>query len=173
MGGADLACDLQGCAPMNRLVLSLPVLALTLATFACGSSSSSEGGADGGASATNPGSAANTLSCLAQLNGFEPQCQFYEATGADASKTLAQLRAGCIDQAGATAKVLDACPTAKGLGGCKTPITVQGGADVKLFITNFEYEPTKDAGLGAHNTAERVKSFCESQGATATYVPAR
>ena len=141
-----------------------------LATFACSASSSPAGGTEGGSSPT--GAVGTTVSCLIQLKGFEAQCQFYEATGTGAARTLDQLRAECVDKAGATAKVLDACPIEKGLGGCKTPVTVKGVSDVKLFVTNFEYEPTVNAAFETHSTAEQVKSFCANQGASTTYVPA-
>ncbi len=157
----------------NRLGITLPFLALGLVTIACGSSSGDGTAADGGPTSSNPTApgSSTTLSCLVQLKGFEPQCQFYEASGADAIRTIDQLRAECIDQASATAKVLDRCPTEKGLGGCKTPIVVKG-ADATLFITNFEFEPVGDAGILSHKTAAQVKSFCASQGKDATYVPA-
>ena len=161
---------------MKYSASSLPLLGLALPLLllsACGSSSTGgagEGG-DGGPGASS--ASGTTLSCVVQLKGFEPQCQLYEATGADAARVIDQLRAGCIDQSSATAKVVDSCPTANGLGGCKTPVKVQGGADVQLSITNFEYKPTSDAGhLGTHSTPEQVKSFCAVQGASATYIPA-
>jgi hypothetical protein len=145
--------------------------ALTLSlVLACACSSTSSGGG-GDAGTATPGGGATTLSCMVQLNGFEPQCQFYEASGKDAVSTLEQLRAGCIDQTGAKAQILEACPTANGLGGCKTPIQVKGGAVVSLFITNFEYKPTGDGGLGTHTTAAEVESFCTRAGAPETYVP--
>jgi hypothetical protein len=156
---------------MNRFA-NVPVLALlALLSAACSSSSSGTGGDGGSASGASDGT---TLSCLVQLGSFDLQCQYYEATGADAVKTISQLRAGCIDQAGAKASVVDACPTDGALGGCKTPVTVKGSTQVQLFITNFEYKPVGDAGgLASHSTPEQVKSFCASQGASATYVPAR
>lgn len=153
---------------MKRFALALPILALTLCA-ACGSSSTGTGG-DGGAGTLPPGE--NTLSCMIQLSGFEPQCQFYEATGSDAAQAIAQLRAGCVDQGGSMAKAIDACPTADGLGGCKTAVPVKGSTNVQIFVTNFEYKPTTDAStLGTHTTPEQVKSFCTSQGGGATYVP--
>ena len=155
---------------MNRIVSSLSVLAIPLVALACGSSSSSANDDGGTAGPTGGG---NTLSCMFQLNGFEPQCQFYEATGSDAPRAIAQLRAGCIDQSGAKAKVLDSCPTDKSLGGCKTPVPVKGSTNVQLFITNFEYQPTGAPNtIEKHSTPAQVKSFCTSQGANATYIPA-
>jgi hypothetical protein len=160
---------------MNLRAASLSAVALLLGLSilaACSSDSTSGNGAsaDGGPGASPSGG--TTFSCLVQLNGFEPQCQLYEATGADAVRTIAQLRAGCIDQSAGKAHVVEACPTENGLGGCKTPIQVKGGAVVQLFITNFEYKPTGDAGFGTHDTALQVEGFCKSQGASATYVPA-
>jgi len=155
------------------LGLTLPLLLLSLLS-ACGGSSTGGAGEGGDGGPSGPSSSSETtLSCVVQLKGFEPQCQFYEATGADAVRLIDQLRAGCIDQSGATEKVVNSCPTANGLGGCKTPVKVQGGADVQLFVTNFEYKPTGDAGrLGTPSTPEQMKSFCAVQGASATYVPA-
>ena len=107
-----------------------------------------------------------------QLSGFEPQCQFYEATGTDAAKTVDQVRAGCIDQGGAKASVLAVCPSADVLGGCRKPVPVKGSTEVQLFITTFEYKPTLDASSPAtHKTAEEMKTFCAvAANGEATYV---
>jgi hypothetical protein len=155
---------------MKHFLSSLCSLALLVTPLvaACSSSSTEGTSSDGGAAGSPPGAA--TLSCVVQLNGFAPQCQFYEATGADAARAIDQLRAGCVDQSAGKAKVVDACPTADVLGGCKTPVKVQGSTAVQLFITNFEYQTGGGAG-GIHTTPEDVKSFCASQGASATYVP--
>jgi hypothetical protein len=153
----------------TRFAFVLPlVIAGSLALLACSSSDSTPSGGDGGAGPA--ASSGTTLSCLVQLNGFEPQCQFYEATGTDAVATIASIRAGCVDEASATAKVLDACPTAEVLGGCKQKVEVKGGKDVALFETNFEYVPSADAGSFAHKTTEEVQTFCASEGEGVTFV---
>ena len=154
---------------MKHSLSSLCSLALLFGPLlaACSSSSAEDTGADGGA-ATSP-SGASTFSCVVQLNGFGPQCQLYEANGADAARAIDQLRAGCVDQSAGKAKVVDACPTADLLGGCKTPVKVRGSTAVQLFVTNFEYKGSGAGGL--HTTPEDVKNFCASQGASATYVP--
>ena len=157
---------------MQSLAFAVSVTAIAM-TSASGCSGSSTGTSSGSASDGGPlGTAGSgtTLSCVLQLSGFGPQCQFYEATGADAARTISSLRSGCVDQAGAKAQVVDSCPAADTLGGCKKPITVQGASDVKLYETNFEYKPAADAGVLAHKTAADVEGFCKSQGAATTYV---
>lgn len=140
-------------------------LSLGLATSACGSSSSSGGGSGGS------GSNSNTLSCVVTISGMTPECQFYEASGKDAATVIAQLRAGCVDQAGSKEQVVDSCPTKGNLGGCKGPITVKGGAQVTLVATVFQYVPAADAGSALDpTTAQQVQNNCQIQGDT--YVPA-
>lgn len=141
-------------------------LSLGLGTSGCGGSSSSAGGSGGSGSSNG-----NTLSCVVTISGTTPQCQFYEASGKDAATVIAQLRAGCVDQAGAKAQVVDSCPTSGNLGGCKGPITVKGGAQATLDATVFQYAPAADAGsIGGPKTVQDVQSNCQALGDT--YVPA-
>src|SRR5437868_1559399 len=81
---------------------------------------------------------ATSVRCLTQLGQRSPpMCQFYEATGPDAARLIDSLRAGCVDQGSFHAKVVDECPKDGNVGGCKTPVTVEGGANVQLYLTNF------------------------------------
>ncbi len=121
--------------------------------------SGSSGSASGG----------TTLSCMTQLSGFAPGCQYYEATGPDAVSTISSLRAGCVDQSGLQASVVGACPTQGSLGGCKTPVTVEGGAKVSLSITNVSYTPGPDAGGFEPTTVAQVEQMCSDS--NGTYVP--
>jgi hypothetical protein len=108
-------------------------------------------------------SSSNHFSCMAQGPAGGPigtTCEFYEATGADAAHVLDSLRAGCTSQGGLTLMVVNACPSANTLGGCKTKQLVMGGAAVQLYVTNFFY-PSAGA-LGPSTTAQ-VQQQCAGE----------
>lgn len=117
----------------------------------------------------NGSNSSTTFSCTIQLSGTASDCQYYEATGADAARTIASLRAGCVNQGGQTAMVVDACPSANTLGGCKTPVTVTGGADVHLYVTFFYYPPP--AGSVSPTTTQQVQQICTDQKGTYVSMP--
>ncbi len=148
-------------------------IALVMAgSVACSSTTSGNpGSGDGGVGPGSTGTASTTsFGCNIALTGGEPECQFYEATGADAARTIAQLRAGCVDQSGATAHATDTCSATDTLGGCKHQVKVEGSSAVMLFETSFEYKPGADAGSLAHKSAAEVMSFCKVEGADVVYV---
>ena len=101
------------------------------------------------------------MSCVVQITS--PTCQYYEATGPDAARTISSLQAGCVNQGTVTAKVVDSCPTEGNLGGCKSPVTVKGGANVHLDVTNFFYKAASDASaFGSPATPAAVQQQCGS-----------
>ena len=152
---------------MNRASIFLSSIVLAASVVACGSGGDSTATADGG---VTPQHSATSAACVVAINGFEPQCQLYEASGADAARVIAQLRAACTDRQGAKQHLVDGCSANRTLGGCKTPVKVQGASDVKLFTTVFEYAPTGDAGAFAPKTPAAFERLCKSQGADAVYV---
>ena len=151
---------------MKSFACSLFFFVLLSFAVACGSGTTEgTGSSSSGASTSSSTSSGSstTLACVLHLTPETPSCQAYEATGADAARTIDQLRAGCVDQSGITANVVDACPTDNVLGGCKSPVKVQGGADVQLFVTNFFYPSTRGGTplLGPSSQAA-VKQQCAS-----------
>ena len=130
----------------------------------CGSSTGQGTGTGTGSSGTDGVSSGTTLACVVTITS--PECQLYEATGADASRAIDSLRAQCVDQAGITAMVVDACPTQSVLGGCKSPVKVEGDTNVQLFVTNFFY-PASDSSPALGPTSESaVEEQCASDGST-------
>jgi hypothetical protein len=102
-----------------------------------------------------------------------PMCQFYEASGPDAARMIDSLRAGCVDRGSFHAKIVDECPKEGNVGGCKTPVTVEGGANVQLYLTNFYYAPTGDASaFGPPSTPEAVKRQCSQEREGSVFVAA-
>jgi hypothetical protein len=135
-----------------------PVAAGALVVSAgCGSSSSSS---------------ETSLSCVVQLDKVAaPMCQHYEASGPDAARTIRSLRSGCVNQSGFHARIVDSCPPEGNLGGCRRPVTVTGGADVQLDVTDFFYEAAADASaLGSPATPAAVQRLCDSD--RSVFVPA-
>jgi hypothetical protein len=145
---------------MIKLFAFLPLSGVLLISLGCGSSS------------TSSSSSGTTLSCVTQISSLTgPMCQFYEATGADAARAISSLKAGCVDQGGVSAKVVDSCPTDGNLGGCKRQVTVTGGADVQLHLTDFFYKASADASVfGSPASAEAVQQRCHDDGSV--FVPA-
>ena len=128
-----------------------------------GCSSSTNTSTSGGSGGT---ATANTLSCLVEDEGASPTCEYYEASGPDAASAIDAVRSQiCVSASGEKVTVIAACPTADNLGGCKTPVTVEGGANAQVTVTRYAYKSST-----GDQTSADVQAHCTAP--NASFVPA-